>query len=467
MDRLSPLDAMFLEIEDADPNASLAIASVALVEGPAPSWEEFAAASTTLLPLLPRSRQRVRRVPLDLGPSVWVDDQHADLARHLHRISAPAPGDEAALCEVVATIMAERLDRARPLWECWVIEGLDRGRWAILSKVHHCVTDGISGTTVHEHVFRDQRPTTLPAGEPKSEPNTARLLLASVGGQVTDLIEGLNRIAGALVAPWRVPRLARDLGTLATALVPVTPSSLSGPIGRQRHYELAHASLPEIIGIGRAFGATVNDVVLAAIAGGFRAVLLDRGENPAPDTVRSVVPVSLHQPGQHAMGNQFTVMLPMLPVDLGEPVARLMAVRHRLTDLKAHAGAGLAATTFAQHAPFAPIAWAVRAAATLPQRSVVAVTTNVPGPRHRLSVLGRPIVELYPYVPIALRLRTGIAVLSYVDRVSFGISADLDTRPKRHLLAEAIERDIASLSDAARVITPSPANDPLRDAERG
>ena len=458
MDRLSPLDAAFLQMEDEDPNASLAIGSLALAEGPAPTQKEFTAAFTRLLPLIPRYRQRVQRVPLDLGPPIWVDDAHFEPTRHLHRIAAPAPGDETTLCDLVAMLMAPRLDRDRPLWECWLIEGLERGRWAILSKVHHCMTDGVAGNALHEVLFSDHPPPVPPA-EPEPAPGTVRLLVGSLYGLLTSPLELARFLTGVVTEPGRLVRrmadAARGLGTMATALVPVAPSSLSGPIGRERRYELAHASLSHIVAIAHAFGVTVNDVVLAAISGAFREVLLDRGEEPGQDTLRTLVPVSVRaKAAKTIMDNRISLMVPLLPVEEPDAVSRLSAVHRRITDIKARkeSEAGVAVTTCARHAPFAPIAWAVRAAAKLPQRSIATIATNIAGPRHELSVLGRRIVDLYPYVPIALRLRTGIAVLSYADRLSFGITADLDTAAKARFLADAIEHDLATLAEAARTV---------------
>ncbi|MFG1647567.1 WS/DGAT domain-containing protein, partial [Amycolatopsis sp. NPDC049252] len=198
------------------------------------------------------------------------------------------------------------------------------------------------------------------------------------------------------------------------------------------------------------FGVTVNDVLLAAITGGFRELLLHRGEVPAADSVRTLVPVSVR--AGSTVDNEVSLLLPLLPVDVPDPVQRLVHVHERLVALKEgkEADAGALLTATATHEPFAPIAWAIRAAAHLPQRNVVTVTTNVPGPSEPLSVLGRKIVAMYPYVPIALRVRTGVAMLSYAGRLSFGITADADSVPETGFLAKAIEREVLTLRDAAR-----------------
>ena len=460
MEQLSQLAAAFLGIEDEDRNASLAMASVAVLEGPAPEQQDFVTAIAARLPLVPRYRQKVRRVPFGLGAPEWIDDENFAPAQHFFRVGLPAPGHDAALCDLVAMIMTERLHRDRPLWEFWVIEGLPGDRWAVLSKLHHCLADGISANALQSVLFADG-PGEHDKGLAISEPGTVRLLLKALADLANSPLSQIGGFAKALLRPrklaGRVTATARGLGSMAAALVPAAPSFLTGPIGRQRRYALAHASLPGIKEISRAFGVTVNDVVLAVISGGFRDLLLDRGEEPAADSVRALVPVSVRAAGdQDVVDNQISLMLPLLPVDIPDPVARLVAVHRRLAELKAGngAGAGAAVTASADRGPFAPIAWAVRAVAKIPQRNVVTVTTNVPGPRHSLSILDRKIVELYPYVPIALQLRIGVAVLTYCDRMSFGITSDFASVPDTGLLAEAIERDIATLTDAARVLKP-------------
>jgi diacylglycerol O-acyltransferase len=194
----------------------------------------------------------------------------------------------------------------------------------------------------------------------------------------------------------------------------------------------------------------VNDVLLAAVAGGFRELLLHRGETPAADSVRSLVPVSVRT--GTAVDNEVSLLLPLLPVDLADPVQRLIRVHRRLGTLKEskEADAGALVTATAAHEPFAPVAWAIRAAAHLPQRNIVTVTTNVRGPAKPLSALGRPIVKIYPYVPIALRVRTGVAMLSYAGQVTFGITSDADTVPETDVLAKAIGREVEALRATVR-----------------
>jgi len=225
---------------------------------------------------------------------------------------------------------------------------------------------------------------------------------------------------------------------------------LTGPLGRDRRYSTVSVPLADVKAIARTFDVTVNDVLLAAVTGGLRELLLQRGETPAADTVRSLVPVSVRT--GTTLDNEVSLLLPLLPVDLADPAQRLVRVHQRLGTLKAakEADAGALLTATAAHEPFAPIAWAVRAAAHLPQRNIVTVTTNVRGPAEPLFALGRRIVRIHPYVPIALRVRIGVAMLSYAGEVTFGITSDADAVPETDVLAKAIEREFPALLAAAR-----------------
>jgi WS/DGAT/MGAT family acyltransferase len=460
-DRMTPLDAAFLEAEDEDRHTSMAIASVAVLEGPAPGHDEFVEAIAGKLPLVPRYRQKPRTVPFDLGRPVWVDDPDFDLGYHIRRTALPAPGDDQALCRLIARVMSQRLDREHPLWECWVVEGLAGGRWAAISKVHHCMTDGVAGTHLYEAIFdHDPRPS-APVEDgwvASAEPSNLRLAGESVRDLALNPVEQLRLIAQAARSPAATARRVYQTGlglvTLAQALLPASASSLSGPIGQQRRYSLGRASLAEVSRAARSFHATVNDVVLAAITGAYRELLIQRGEEPEPHAVRTLVPVSVRAPRDHGLcGNRFSLMLAFLPVDVADPVERLRTVHHRLRMLKVskEAEAGEALTTLAGHEPFPPISWGVRLASRLPQRSIVTVTTNVPGPRRPLHLLGRRMVEIFPYVPIAVRLRTGVSILTYRDQVTFGVTADYTSAPEPDLLACAIEAGVTELVRAVPV----------------
>jgi WS/DGAT/MGAT family acyltransferase len=460
MEHLTPLDAAFLDAEDEDRHASLAIASVAVLGGPPPSHADFVDALRGRLPLVPRYRQKVRQVPLDLGQPVWVDDPGFDLSYHVRRTALPAPGDDATLCRLVARIMSQRLDRDRPLWECWVIEGLAGGRWGVLSKVHHCMADGVSGNELYRIIF-DESPTPGRPVEdhwqPQAEPSTLRLTLGAVGELARNPVDQVRLLAQELRTPRllgaRIAETARGLAKLSGALVPASRSSLAGPIGQQRRYAVARAPLLDVIAVAKSFHTTVNDVVLTAISGAFRDLLLSTGQPATHDAIRTLVPVSVRAKGDEGIiDNRVSLLLPFLPVDIADPLQRLREVHQRLAALKAskEAEAGEAMTALAKHEPFTPISLGIRLAAHLPQRNIVTVTTNVPGPRRPLYMLGQRIIEILPYVPIAVRLRTGISVLTYGEQMSFGVTCDYDTGPSAERLARGIADGMAELIAAAR-----------------
>jgi len=455
MDRMTPLDAAFLLAEDEEPEVSLAISSIAVFDGPPPSAAEFAALIAGRLPLVPRYRQKVREVPFDLGPPVWVDDEHFDLDYHLRRVALPSPGGDEELAELMGRVMSARLDRSRPLWEYWLVEGLAGGRWALISKVHHCMVDGVSGTDLYR-VLLDDSPRGRAAEpddwRPGHEPSTAALATEAVRRLVLNPVAQMRMLAGALRRAGRFAGVVRDtafgLLALSSVLQPANASSLSGPLSAQRRFTWRRASVADVKTVRRALGGTFNDVVLAAVAGGFRTLLRDRGEVPHADSVRTLVPVNIRAPGEESIrDNRVSLMVARLPVDIANPVARHALVRNRLDALKIgkESEAGAALAELAAHEPFPLLSAPFRLAAHLPQRSVVTVATNVPGPRRRLYALGRPLVEIIPYVPIASTLRTGVSILTYGDQVVFGVTGDYAAAADIDVLADGIDHALAEL----------------------
>ncbi len=460
MDRLNPLDALFIDAEDEDPHTSMAIASIAVFEGPCPSHEEFMAFLAGRLPRVRRYRQKLRAVPFHLGRPVWVDDPHFDLRYHARRTALPAPGGDQQLADLMARVMSQRLDRDHPLWEYWIAEGLPQDRWALISKVHHCMVDGVAGTDLYRVIFDfspEPSPPTADHQAPAAEPSPLQLAAqAAVDMVVLPVRETLALGSGIAADPGSAVRQAADtaraFAKLAPALWPATGSSLSGHIGRQRRYTWARASLDDVKKVKRELGGTVNDVVLAAISGAFRALLLARGEQPEPHMVRSLVPVSLRAPGEEGIyENRVSAVLADLPVHIADPVERLGAVRAQLQALKSadEAKAGEALVALGRFTPFPFLSWGIRLVFGLPQREIITVTTNVPGPQQPLYGLGRKLVEIIPYVPIATTVRTGIAIFSYCGDVTFGITGDFAASPDVDVLAHGIEDGLSELLAAA------------------
>lgn len=459
MDRLNPLDALFVDAEDEDRHTSMAIASIAMFEGPVPSYEEFRTAIAGRLPLVPRYRQKVRRLPLDLGGPVWTDDPRFDLGYHVRQTALPAPGGDAQLCRLIERVMGQRLDRDRPLWEYWMVDGLDGGRWALICKVHHCMVDGVSGTELYR-VLLDSTAEPGPAVEdtwqPAAEPSMFRLTAGAIGELLGNPVRQARALRDLLGQPRqladRATETGRGLVKLAAALVPVSASSLSGRIGQQRRYHFVRAGLADIGTVRRKLGGTMNDIALSAITGGFAALLTARGEPLGPHSIRTLVPVSVRAPGEESIcDNRISLLLAYLPVDIADPEQRLHAVHDHIAGLKAsrEAEAGETVTTIARYEPFPLVSLGLRLAFRLPHRNIVTVTTNVPGPRQPVYALGRRALELIPYVPIATTLRFGVSIFSYCDQVTFGITGDRASAPDIDVLARGISDSLAELVAAA------------------
>ncbi|MCE5289463.1 MAG: wax ester/triacylglycerol synthase family O-acyltransferase [Nocardiaceae bacterium] len=459
MDHLTPLDAGFLQAEDSDPHISVVTGAVIILEGLVPTQEAFRKTMAARLDAIPHGRQIVRGFPFDLGTPLWVDDPNFDLSRHVRRALLPAPGDDAALYRFVEQVMARRFDRAHAMWECWVIEGLAHSRWAILVKMHHCMADGLPSTPLFESIFdHEGQARTLTITRTVPEPE------ASLTQRLADLIalsfsprRQLELVTRYVLSPtW----LARTSLKVARGVIGFTNELLTGsstqvltvPDDRRRQYTAARVSMADIRLINEAFGGNVNDVALAAIAGALRTALYRHGQVPAADSVRSVVPASAREESDiRFVDNGIAIVVPNLPVDLADPVARLHAVQKRLDAHKAISEfeAGQTLTTIAERWPAAPVGWSTRLATRFPQRTIVAITTNVPGPRQPRKVMGRRVLDILPFAPLGLRLRISIALFSYADRLTFGVDADCDTLPDVGEIATSIEAEISLLTAAA------------------
>jgi len=454
MEHLSPLDATFLEVEDNDPHVSLAIGGVSIMEGSPPSFDEFVSSFTERAASIPRCMQVLRTHPLDLGSPEWVDDPHFDISRHLHHLALPHPGGDAELFETMATVMERRLDRERPLWDCFFIEGLSDDRWAVLTKLHHCIADGIATTQMLAKFSDDDGGGTFATDirAAKESASQGPGLPVKVSLNPLSWMNWAARSAlGAAVAVEHIAVGAAEL--TASVFSPSPESSLSGPITTMRRYSAARARLADLREVASAFEVTLNDVALAAITNSYRRVLLDRGEKPGHNALRTLVPVSVRGMNHFNMtDNQVSAMLPLLPVDEADPVKQLELVHRRLVEAKAsgqHEG-GAALLSAAKNVPFAFSAWAVRLLTRLPQRAVVALATNVPGPRGQQKLMGRRVLEILPIPPIALQLRTGVAMVSYAENFVFGITADYEAAPDIEALAAGIEDAVARLVAASR-----------------
>ncbi|WP_063053556.1 wax ester/triacylglycerol synthase family O-acyltransferase [Nocardia arthritidis] len=447
MSELGPLDAGFMELEDTDQHVSAGIGAVAILAGAPGDRAELVRRLARRIEVNTRMRQKVRRGRWDVIAPTWVADPDFDLGHHLTWAALPRPQDEAALWELVASTLERRLDRDHPLWHFTVVEQLAGDRWAAILSAHHSMVDGVSGISLLQSLCDPQ---TGAADAALAEREAGALSARSEAGAPADwqrlLRSGLElplRTPGLMMrAPRAVVRTARGMAPLIwNVLDPRGSSSLNGPIGRQRRYAVARLRLDEINRIREVFGGTVNDVALAAVTAALRAVLLARGEQPAPDAVRILTPVSTRSAGASGrLDNRVSLMLPVLPVDLDDPVEQLTMVRERMGTLKSggESGAGQALISLAGLVPFAPVAWAVKTALRYPQHGVAALATNVPGPTQTQRMFGADVLEIFPFAPIAMRLRIGIAMLSYHGTLSCGITGDFDGAPDIALVAQTI-----------------------------
>lgn len=459
MDRLSPLDTSFLHLEDDVSHMHLGL--IELFEGPPPPHEEFLAAIAAKLHRVPRYRQRVRFVPLAAGRPVWHDDPHFALGYHVRRTALPAPGGDAELRTLVGRVMSQQLDRARPLWELWVVEGLTGGRWALISKLHHAMVDGISGSSLLAALLDEERDPPVrepPRWAPAPEPSAAALVAAAVSDLALRPWAELRAAATALGDPGAVAaqaaHTARGLVAFSGLVRTPAPSALNGPLGPHRSWGWADARLADVREIRSAHdgGVSVNDVVLTVIAGGLRTLLADAGE-PVDRSVRTLVPVSVR--AGEASGvpdNRVSAMFADLPLDIEDPAERLRAVSAQMRGLKAshEADAGEVLTSIAGLAPEAALSLGARIATRLPQRSVNTVTTNVPGPQRPLFLGGRRMLEALPYVPLGGHVRIGVAVYSYDGALRFGVTGDADGTLDVLVLCRGIEQAMDELLATAR-----------------
>jgi diacylglycerol O-acyltransferase len=453
---MSAQDAMFLDVEnDVTP---MHIGGVSIFEGPPPPFADLRAMVERKLHHTPRYRQRVRFVPLRIGEPVWVDDPYFDIDYHLRHSAVPSPGTEAQLRATAARVFSQHLDRARPLWEIWMVEGLDEGRWVLLSKVHHCMVDGVAATDLMSVMFGDSDETTAPeTWEPEPEPSRVELVARSALQRVLDPAAQLRT---ALRMRSEVLRgaagTARALAAAAPSLRPAT-SSLTGPIGPHRVWSWAKASLGDVKTVRSALGGTVNDVVLTIITKGLRDLLEARDETITPDrVVRTMVPVSVRRPGEHGVyNNRVSAVFARLPVAIDDPVQRLAHIREQMDGVKSSKQA-VAGDTLSQLSGFAPpllLALGSRVMTRSLRLNMDTATTNVPGPQRPVHALGRRMLESYPYVPIVGTIRIVVAIFSYDGGLYFGVTGDRDHAPDIDILTSGIETGLSGLLERATAVS--------------
>ena len=453
MDAMSAQDSSFLFAENEfNP---MHIALVAVFKGPRPSNHEIEEMVSSKLDQVPRYRQKVRSMPLDLGQPVWVDDERFDLSYHVRHTAVPAPGGKEQLSALVGRVVSQRLDRTRPLWEMWVVEGLEGDEWALLSKTHHCLVDGVAGSDLMS-VLLDTSPDVVhsPGSDwkPRRGPRAVDLMAHSLAGVVRGPRESLRAI-GRLS---RTPREALTaLGEFTEGLASFRELGssplevcLNGRIGPHRRWLSTSTGLADIQKIRACHGGTVNDVVLAAIAVGFRALLLARKQPVSEMSVRSLVPVSVRRDDERGdVNNRIAAVLIDLPVDIADPIKCLAVLRSETDRAKTNhqidAAETLGALTI--YSPPALLAAGARLFSDFEQHAIQTVTTNVRGPHVPLFAAGRRMLAAYPFVPIFGSVRIGVAIFSYDGMISFGVTGDYEGAPDIDVLTDGIDQALSRM----------------------
>jgi len=464
LDRLTSTDASFLHQEG---HAShMHIGAVLEFEGPPPSYDDYADHVRSRLHLVPRYRQKLATPPFDSGRQRWVDDPTFNLEYHVRHTALPYPGTEEQLLQLVARVASQQLDRSKPLWESWLVEGLQPSqedgpeRFALIFKTHHSLVDGVSGVDLATVLFDmspepPAQPTDLEPWAPKPEPSPVDLLAAAVRGAAGAGVGLVTRAVGAASQPGRSIGTLREalegVGEIVwAALNPAPETPLNVEIGPHRRYAVVRQHLSQYKEVKDAFGGTVNDVVLTVVSGALAQWLVSRGIRTEGLEMRALVPVSVRtEADRGSLGNRLTVMRGPLPVYVDDPVARLKVVREAMDGLKESKQAVGAATLAAVNDLAPPTILAQASRLQFSTRLFNLLVTNIPGPQFPLYVLGRRLQDLFPVAFLPENHALAVAIMSYDGRIEYGLLGDFDALPDIDLIAEGIELALQELLEAA------------------
>ena len=459
MDRLSSVDASFLAQERE--GSHMHIGSVLLFEGPAPEVPEVAEHLEARLHLVPRYRQKLSFSRLEMGRPLWVDDPNFNLGYHVRHTALPAPGSVEQLRLLAGRVFSQRLDRSKPLWEMWLVEGLQDGRFALINKTHHSLVDGVSGADLTAVIFDLQREgTEMPEAErswsPAPEPGDVSMTARGVTDLAGAPLGLARRAVSAIASPAKAAAQAREvvsgLGEVAKNTVVSAPQTpLNGPMGPHRRLTWVRVPLRDLKEVKSQLGGTVNDVFLTVISGALHRWLRSRGVRTEGLEVRSAVPVSIRVEGSESdLGNQITIMIGRLPTYVEDPVERHRLVVDSMRGLKESKQA-LGAEVISSLEDFAPpTIFAQASRLHFSTRMYNLLTTNVPGPQIPLYMLGREMVELVPVAFLAPGQRLAVAMMSYNGCAALSMIGDYDTMPDLESVIDYAVDELAMLRTAAR-----------------
>ncbi|MDX6650771.1 MAG: diacylglycerol O-acyltransferase / wax synthase [Solirubrobacteraceae bacterium] len=459
LDRLTATDASFLANEG---HAShMHVGAITTFEGPPPSYQDFLDQIRSRLHLVPRYRQKLFTPPLETGRPMWADDPSFNLEYHVRHTALPEPGDEHQLLLLAARVFSQRLDRSKPLWETWFVEGLEGNRFALISKTHHALIDGIAGVDLATVLFDlspvpPEVPTDGEEWTPTPEPGAADLVAAGVRALVGSGTEIAARAVSAATRPETTLRRVREavegVGEILWAgLNPAPETPLNVEIGPHRRLAVVRNDLEDYKTIKDALGGTVNDVVLTVVAGALRRWLHSRGVRTEGMELRGLVPVSIRGEDERGqLGNRIAAMRGPLPVYIADPVARLRFVKQAMDGLKESKQA-LGAEVIAGVNNFAPPTILAQASRiNFSTRLFNLIVTNVPGPQFPLYVLGRELQDLFPVAFLPEQHALAIAIMSYNGKLNFGLLADFDTLPDLDVIVAGLDEARDELLEAAR-----------------
>ena len=458
-DRLTAVDASFLaqEVE----NAHMHVGALLIFEGPPPDYDDFCTQIRSRLHLVPRYRQKLAFPPLETGRPLWVDDPNFNLQYHVRHTALPSPGSEEQLRALTARVHSQRLDRSKPLWELWLVQGLERNRFALISKTHHALVDGVSGVDLATVMF-DLEPVPKPApyeGDPwvpAPEPSAAELAARGIKGLVRTPFELTSRALSAASNPTRSLEVAREavegIGEVAWAgLNPAPETPLNVPIGPHRRFTYVRNELADFKRVKDGLGGTVNDVVLTVVAGALRRWLRSRGVRTEGMELRALVPVSIRTQDQHHhLGNRIAAMRGPLPVYVEDPVARLAVVRAAMNGLKDSKQALGAEVLTGMQALAPPTIFAQASRLNFSTRLFNLIVTNVPGPQFPLYVLGRELQEIFPIAFLPRDHALAVAIMSYNGGLDFGLLGDYDAMPDLDEFGSLLDAALGELVAASK-----------------
>jgi WS/DGAT/MGAT family acyltransferase len=465
LDQLTSIDASFLHQEG--PASHMHIGAVLVFEGPPPAFDDYLEHVRGRLHLVPRYRQRLATPPLESGRPVWVDDPSFNLEYHIRHAALPVPGTEDQLFALAARIVSQQLDRSKPLWESWLVEGLEKDRFSLIFKTHHSLVDGVAGVDLAS-VLLDLAATPAARGgelqpwQPRPSPSRAELLVAGMRGMINTTTHLMTRALKATTKPASSLGVVRDavegLGEIVWAgLNPAPDTPLNVEIGPHRRYTVVRQRLDDYKLIKHVLGGTVNDVVLAVVSGALADWLLSRGIRTEGLEMRALVPVSVRSKDDHGtLGNRLTVMRGPLPVYIRDPVTRLRFVRRAMDGLKESKQAVGAATLAAVNNLAPPTILAQASRLNFSTRLFNLIVTNIPGPQFPLYVLGRELLELYPVAFLPKNHSLAIAIMSYNGAIDYGLLGDYDALPDIEVIGQGIDHALNELLAAARAQSSRP-----------